>query len=60
MPATRILPRPGALEVRYGTPIAVPPALPGEDPVLALRAAARSAILQELGEPDLEMGTFHI
>ena len=53
MPATRVLPRPGALEVRYGRPIAPAPVVPGEDPALKLRDASRQAILQELGEPDL-------
>jgi 1-acyl-sn-glycerol-3-phosphate acyltransferase len=53
MPATRILPRPGALEVRYGTPIIPAPAAPGEDPALTLRDQSRQAILRELGEPDL-------
>jgi 1-acyl-sn-glycerol-3-phosphate acyltransferase len=54
MPATRILPRPGALEVRYGVPIvvnAVPAA--GEDLALTLRDKSRAAILEQLGEPDL-------
>jgi 1-acyl-sn-glycerol-3-phosphate acyltransferase len=53
MPATRILPRPGALEVRYGAPITPPATEPGADPVLKLRDQSRQAILQELGEPDL-------
>jgi 1-acyl-sn-glycerol-3-phosphate acyltransferase len=53
MPATRILPRPGALEVRYGQPIAPAAAGPGEDPALILRDQSRRAILQELDEPDL-------
>jgi 1-acyl-sn-glycerol-3-phosphate acyltransferase len=53
MPATRILPRPGALEVRYGTPIKPVAAGPGEDPALELRDQSRQAILRELGEPDL-------
>ena len=54
MPATRILPRPGLIEVRYGPPI-VPVAArePGEDPALALRDRTRAAILEQLGEPDL-------
>lgn len=53
MPSTRIFPRPGRIEVRYGVPLA--PATPqsGEDPVLALRDRSRAAILSELGEPDL-------
>jgi 1-acyl-sn-glycerol-3-phosphate acyltransferase len=53
MPATRVLPRPGPLEVRYGAPIIVLPAIPGEDPALALRDRSRAAILEQLGEPDL-------
>jgi 1-acyl-sn-glycerol-3-phosphate acyltransferase len=53
MPATRVLPRPGPLEVRYGTPITPAPAVDGEDPALKLRDQSRQAILQELGEPDL-------
>jgi 1-acyl-sn-glycerol-3-phosphate acyltransferase len=54
MPATRILPRPGALEVRYGTPILAATALGANgDPALALRDRTRAAILAELGEPDL-------
>jgi len=52
MPATRVLPRPGPIEVRYGTPI-VPVAGSGEDPALKLREASRAAILSQLGEPDL-------
>jgi hypothetical protein len=52
MPATRILPRPGPIEVRYGDPI-VDPAPDGSDPTLRLRDASRAAILAELGEPDL-------
>ena len=54
MPATRVLPRPGALEVRYGAAIVPTPALaPQDDPALRLRDASRAAILAELGEPDL-------
>ena len=52
MPATRILPRPGPIEVRYGQPI-VPVAGGSEDPVLKLRDESRAAILSQLGEPDL-------
>jgi 1-acyl-sn-glycerol-3-phosphate acyltransferase len=52
MPATRILPRPGRIEVRYGAPIAPVVAAEG-DPALQLRDASRAAILAELGEPDL-------
>lgn len=54
MPATRVLPRPGALEVRYGAPLlAAPPRDAQDDPALALRDQTRAAILSELGEPDL-------
>jgi 1-acyl-sn-glycerol-3-phosphate acyltransferase len=53
MPATRIFPRPGPIEVRYGAPIAAAKATTGEDPALALRDRSRAAILTELGEPDL-------
>lgn len=53
MPSTRIFPRPGAIEVRYGVPIAPPATVPGDDPALALRDLSRAAILADLGEPDL-------
>lgn len=53
MPATRMLPRPGSIEVRYGKAIAPPVVVPGEDAVLKLRDLSRAAILSELGEPDL-------
>ena len=54
MPATRVLPRPGALEVRYGAAIVpTPAAAPNEDPALKLRDESRAAILEQLGEPDL-------
>jgi 1-acyl-sn-glycerol-3-phosphate acyltransferase len=53
MPATRVLPRPGPIEVRFGRAIA-PVANAGDaDPALALRDQSRAAILEELGEPDL-------
>jgi 1-acyl-sn-glycerol-3-phosphate acyltransferase len=59
MPSTRIFPRPGAIEVRYGAPI--PPsasaAAAADDVVLALRDRSRAAILAELGEPDLDRAT---
>jgi len=51
MPATRILPRPGRIEVRFGAPI-VDNQSDG-DPALRLRDASRAAILADLGEPDL-------
>jgi 1-acyl-sn-glycerol-3-phosphate acyltransferase len=57
MPATRVLPRPGPLEVRYGAPIVLLTAIPGEDPALTLRDRSRAAILEQLGEPDLVKGT---
>jgi hypothetical protein len=59
MPATRVLPRPGPLEVRYGAPIMMTPVQSvGEDPALILRDKSRAAILEQLGEPDLtEKGT---
>src|SRR5262245_29563362 len=53
MPATRILPRPGRIEVRFGQAIAPVAGIAGEDPALRLRDASRAAILAELGEPDL-------
>jgi 1-acyl-sn-glycerol-3-phosphate acyltransferase len=52
MPATRILPRPGLIEVRYFAPIKVTPTA-GEDVSLTLRDQSRAVILSELGEPDL-------
>jgi 1-acyl-sn-glycerol-3-phosphate acyltransferase len=56
MPATRILPRPGAIEVRFEAPItasAAGAAGEHEDAVIALRDRSRAVILAELGEPDL-------
>jgi 1-acyl-sn-glycerol-3-phosphate acyltransferase len=53
MPATRILPRPGRIEVRYGSPIVSAAGSADGDPALRLRDASRAAILRELGEPDL-------
>jgi 1-acyl-sn-glycerol-3-phosphate acyltransferase len=53
MPATRILPRPGSIEVRYSAPIVAVKPSGDEDAALELRDRARSAILAELGEPDL-------
>jgi 1-acyl-sn-glycerol-3-phosphate acyltransferase len=53
MPSTRIFPRPGAIDVRYGAPILPATPGPGEDPALTLRDRSRAAILAELGEPDL-------
>jgi 1-acyl-sn-glycerol-3-phosphate acyltransferase len=57
MPATRKLPRPGPLEVRYGAPIFVIAPAAGEDVALALRDRSRAAILDQLGEPDLDVKT---
>lgn len=55
MPATRVLPRPGPLEVRYGLPIVATPSQGAhDDPALGLRDRSRAAILSELGEPDLD------
>src|SRR3569832_157587 len=48
MPATRVLPRPGRIEVRYGTPIVPAAATTLEDPALHLRDASRAAILAQL------------
>jgi 1-acyl-sn-glycerol-3-phosphate acyltransferase len=53
MPATRILPRPGPIEVRYGRPIVAASEDDSDDPALKLRDASRAAILADLGEPDL-------
>jgi 1-acyl-sn-glycerol-3-phosphate acyltransferase len=53
MPATRLLPRPGPLEVHYGPPIVPVVGGDDEDPALRLRDASRAAILARLGEPDL-------
>jgi hypothetical protein len=53
MPATRVLPRPGAIEVRFGPAIAPVETGSGHDPALELRDASRAAILAQLGEPDL-------
>ncbi|MCL4721989.1 MAG: hypothetical protein KJ041_08595, partial [Gammaproteobacteria bacterium] len=49
MPAERILPRPGRLEI-----IIKPPLFPtGDAPTRALLEQARQSILADLGEPDL-------
>jgi 1-acyl-sn-glycerol-3-phosphate acyltransferase len=53
MPATRVLPRPGRIEVRYGVPIVPTTDTTEDDPALRLRDATRAAILAQLGEPDL-------
>jgi 1-acyl-sn-glycerol-3-phosphate acyltransferase len=53
MPATRILPRPGPIEVRFEEPIA-PTGDGGEvDAAVRLRDASRKVILAGLDEPDL-------
>ncbi len=51
LPANRYLPRPGRIMVRVLTP--VPAAVNGRSGVPQLRDAVRSALLKELGEPDL-------
>ena len=56
LPATRVLPRPGAIEVSYAAPVVAGPQRAGEDPAVALRDRSRAAILAELGEPDLTCG----
>ena len=52
MPATRVLPRPGPIEVRFGQAL-VMTAVGDEDLAMKLRDASRVAILAELDEPDL-------
>jgi len=52
MPATRVFPRPGRIEVRFGPAIVATP-VGDEDLAVKLRDASRAAILSELGEPDL-------
>src|SRR3954469_8780170 len=56
MPSTRIFPRPGAIEVRYGAPIVAAAEPTSADPALELRDRARAAILSQLDEPDLTSG----
>ena len=58
MPATRIFPRPGPIEVRFGPAIVVPP-VGDEDLAVKLRDVSRAAILAELGEQDL-MGSLPV
>jgi 1-acyl-sn-glycerol-3-phosphate acyltransferase len=53
LPATRVLPRPGLIEVRYYPAVAASPARAGDDPAIVLRDRSRAVILAELGEPDL-------
>lgn len=53
MPATRVLPRPGPLEVHFAPPLMPARDDSSEDPALRLRDASRAAILEKLGEPDL-------
>src|SRR5688572_30664637 len=48
MPATRVFPRPGPIEVRFGPAIVATPA-GDEDLAVKLRDASRAAILAELG-----------
>jgi len=57
MPPTRVLPRPGRLEVRYGPPIVLIAPAADVDVALALRDRSRAAILEQLGEPDLDVKT---
>src|SRR5687767_3762064 len=45
MPATRVLPRPGRIEVRFGEAIAPVTTDAGQDPALQLRDASRAVIL---------------
>jgi 1-acyl-sn-glycerol-3-phosphate acyltransferase len=52
MPATRVFPRPGPIEVRFGPAIDATP-MGDDDLAVKLRDASRAAILSELGEPDL-------
>jgi 1-acyl-sn-glycerol-3-phosphate acyltransferase len=53
MPATRVLPRPGPIEVRFAQPID-PGGDAGEaDAAVRLRDASRAVILAQLDEPDL-------
>jgi 1-acyl-sn-glycerol-3-phosphate acyltransferase len=52
MPPTRVFPRPGRIEVRFG-PAIVATSVGDEDLAMKLRDASRAAILSELGEPDL-------
>lgn len=53
LPATRVLPRPGSIEVRLYPPVLATPAGAGDDPAVVLRDRSRAVILAELGEPDL-------
>jgi len=52
MPATRVFPRPGPIEVRFGLGIVTTP-VGDEDLAVKLRDLSRVAILANLGEPDL-------
>jgi 1-acyl-sn-glycerol-3-phosphate acyltransferase len=53
MPATRILPRPGPIEVRFEQPIAATGEGGEVDAAVRLRDASRKVILAGLDEPDL-------
>jgi 1-acyl-sn-glycerol-3-phosphate acyltransferase len=53
MPATRVLPRPGTIEVRFEQPISAAGEASEGDATVRLRDAARAVILAQLGEPDL-------
>lgn len=52
LPAERLLPRPGPLQVIVGPPLAPP----GDASPMSLLAEARARILANLGEPDLAPG----
>lgn len=53
MPATRIFPRPGPIEVRFEQPIDSAGHANEGDAAVRLREASRAVILAQLGEPDL-------
>jgi len=53
MPATRVLPRPGPIEVRFEQPIATAGGGGEADAAVRLRDASRAVILAQLDEPDL-------
>jgi 1-acyl-sn-glycerol-3-phosphate acyltransferase len=53
MPATRVLPRPGPLEVQFSRAEMPGASVPGTDPAVELRDRVRAIILSQAGEPDL-------
>lgn len=58
LPSPRFFPRPGRIEFEILPPLHPDPALPPERAAIALRDAARAAILARVGEPDaLAAGT---